>query len=270
MKYLRIDACFLSFIALLCSCSPYTYFPQTPQTPATEYKELHVGCADILPLPEINLSYSPVSHLSLGIATEMGIPVSHAGYEFGVGYYDHISSNLKFGIFGGHGLTHFAMSKDCSSTNGECDYFNWYKNEPFERKYISSNQTYHKLFFQPYILLSAPELTFTTGCKWNYLYYPDFSIIDSIYYEPYGMDEAMDTVKYYQKLYGKAISLQPYLTIIAGADKWQYLFTYAYQWIPYTNISEEYLEGRQHIITIGINRKFSLQKKKTRHHGNYE
>lgn len=271
MKIFRSSVFFFSVIVVLHSCVPYTYFPQSPQTPASAEKEFHIGCSEIVLMPDIAASYSPVHRLSFGFASDFDLPVPHAGFEAGVAYYDSLHSNLKLGVYGGYGATHFSLRDDFASENGSYNLeWNGTYNFPQERTYRTSDQSYHKVFLQPYVIITGNGVTASGGLKCNYLMYPDFSIKDSVYmYDPDQLDASYTLIQY-QKKEGNAFSFQPYISLFVGHKSWQGVLTYAYQWIASSNISEAYLLGKHNMVSIGINKTFSLKKRFLKHTGHYQ
>lgn len=250
---------FLS-ILILASCRPLTYIPQVPQTPVGETGKMEFTWAEIPDLAALQLSYSPIDHISLAASSNSGLIHLNIGYEAGLALYTDINPELQIGVLGAYGNTTIDLDHSCRYSGGDCIVFQWGLDETdYTRRHRYGTIKYQKLIAQPYLIFNGEYFQLNFGMKNTWVTYPDFNLSEEIF--DYGEDSLLSYIIYDQKN-AHAFIAQPYLSLYGGTGSFRAFASASFQAVVITDIQEDYFQTRSLFLSFGISKTFQIHRNK--------
>ena len=251
---------FLS-ILFLASCRPLTYIPQVPQTPVSEEGKMEFTWAEIPDLAALQLSYSPVDHISLAAGSNSGLIHLNIGYEAGLALYTDINPELQIGVMGAYGNTTIDLDQSCRYSGSNCVRFQlgYYDETDYIRFHRYGSIKYQKLIAQPYLIFNGEYFQLNFGIKNTWGTYPDFNLSEEIF--DYGQDSLLSYIIYNQKN-AKAFIAEPYLSMYGGTGSFRVFGSASFQAVVITDIQEDYFQTRSLFLSFGISKTFQIHRNK--------
>ncbi len=242
-------------ILFLASCRPLTYIPQTPQTPVSEKGKMEFTWAEIPDLAALQLSYSPIDHISFAASANSGLIHLNIGYEAGLAFYTDINPELQVGVLGAYGNTTIDLDHSCRYAGGDCDVFRWgyYDETDYTRRHRYGTFTNQKLIAQPYLIYNGKHLQFNFGIKNTWVDYPDFNVSEEI------IDSGTDSLlsyTIYDQQNARAFLAQPYFSIYGGTGSFRVFASASWQAIVISNIENDYFQTGILFYSVGLSKTF--------------